>query len=143
MPSEKYVGRMVCVNDEEGNGHLMAHADENGPIYDDEGKCILREIAYDPDTGGYIYVESGSLSHNERFHERFVGLQTTSEPLYDGNGNLVQGDLHHFMPLPDDPHFLEGAFDPETGKVTHTKLTFHDDDDNTRTGHTESVKRNA
>lgn len=124
MAVEQYNGRLVTAD-----GKLYAHGDGTDDPFDSDGSVTLREVTYDPDTKGYIYVEKSAPSHNERFEKNIVQFQGTSQPLYDADGNFVSGDLHHFAPLEDDPH-LNG-------------ITFHDDAvAPTMTGHTDAEAYN-
>lgn len=137
--TEQYVGRLVSGLGKDSKVHLLAHGDGTGEVYDEDGNILLREVTWDPDTKSYIYVDSGAQTHNERFNKGIAEITGTSEPLYDKQGNLVQGDEHHFFPIETDSHFFRGASNPDTGVVNHTRLTEEDDSVSpTLTGHTEA-----
>lgn len=93
-PSGPYSGRLAFDSD------LDCHIDPNGfaVVTDDGGKT-------------WRYREAGDPTHQERYHERVAQVAATSE-----------SDPHHDFPTPDDPHYSEGARDPETGKLTHTAV---------------------
>lgn len=167
MSTETYTGRLVT----EG-GHLMAHEatktgeitqaifDASGnPVLDElgaqltitlpvfkYGKLHRRPVAYDPATNSYVLLKPGEPSHNDRFHQQFVGVETTQavdpeQPGFAGTpDDPVEGREHHWSALPDDPHYSEGATDSK-GVVTNTLTKSHPDTVAPLvTGHTDSYE---
>lgn len=135
MP-KTYEGRLVT----DGEGNLYAQPlDDDGnslPIHYEDDSLVsgLIAVAFDPDTHGYIVVEPGAQSHNDRFHEQHKEISGTSGPLYElRNGEMVEvypGDPHHEGPLPDDVHFSVDAprntivqFSPDDVAITETSHT--------------------
>jgi hypothetical protein len=129
----QYTGRLVA----DGDGNLFAHEDGTQDPFDEDGVVVdLKPVAYDPETGGFKYIDKDDPSHNDLYSKNVVetGL-ATSGPLFDEKGELVfAGDPHHEMPVPTDPHFDESS--PNKTKVI-------DDPDEvaaTATGHTEAYR---
>lgn len=146
--ADEYRGRLVVID-----GKLYAHGDGTTEPFamNDDGtanrdEVLLREVAHDPDNGMYVYIdrEAGDLGHNEQHHQEFKAVNGTLPATYDAEGTLLyEGDPHHFYPLPNDPHFEEGARDTRN-RLTHTKLKFDDDDiAPVVTGHTDAYMSGA
>jgi hypothetical protein len=116
------------------------HTDEEGvPVVTDDGGKTWR------------YADDSDPSHHERYHERYAGVDGTANRLLElqlEHGRVKAEELmreqepHHFAPTEDDPHFQEGATDPVTGEVTHTRVK--SDPDHiaaTVTGHTDAYAK--
>ncbi len=102
MPTEAYHGRLVC----DGDGNLLA----------DEGKKKGKPVAFDHETGGYIYIADGALSHNERHANGNV-------PQISGTGFKVEQHT--------------GEYDDDGMPIMET---VPEEGDPTVTGHTEAYR---
>lgn len=93
-PTGPYVGRLAFDSD------LECHVDPNGfeVITPDGGKT-------------WRYREQGDPTHQQQYHKNVAGVAMTTPE-----------DPHHEFPFSHDPHYSEGAVDPETGKLTHTRV---------------------
>lgn len=130
-------------------------------------KSYSGRLAYDPETdfhtdaegtpvvtpdGGetWVYAEADDPSHHDRYHQAYANVDGTANRLLElqlEHGRVKAEELmrdeepHHFEPSPDDPHYQQGARDPVTGEVTHTRVA--SDPDHvaaTVTGHTDAWK---
>lgn len=107
MALQKYSGRLAA----DGNGGLFECLDDN---------TLGREVAWDPDTESYIFVDEGAPSHNDRHGTAFADIHGSTED-----------DPHHTAIEESDAHYAKGApnntrirFDPDhiAAKVTgHTE----------------------
>lgn len=111
--AKRYSGRLAY--DPETNFHLA-----------EDGRQVVT-----PDGGEtWVYAKSGDPSHLDRYHVRHVGVDTTANKLGElqlEHGRVKAEELlreqqpHHFEVQPGDPHFEEGAADPTTGTITHSR----------------------
>lgn len=112
-PSGPYVGRLAF------DSPSGFHIDPKGfpVVTDDAGKT-------------WRYAVQGDQSHQQRYHQHPAFLVGTTET-----------DPHHLFPTPDDPHYCDGATDPESGNVTQTRvLNSPDTAAPLETSHTEAYR---
>lgn len=160
----EYHGRLMA----DGEGNLLADEsrtvgsvtvavhDENGdPVLNELGQQVevtvpkvkygknhRRPVARDKEAGTFIFVPHGEPSHNDRHHKQFITVTGTVDESMTDDPDLVNvtktENQHHFGPLPDDPHYAEGATN-SLGKVTNVRAKTDDDRvAATVTGHTDA-----
>lgn len=168
-----YVGRLACdgkgnllaCEEKRVGTRLVQVHDENGePVYDEAGNEIVlevpafkygknhgRRVAHDKTTDTYVFLDDDAPSHNDQHHEQFVEMtgthtqeDATDHPGFAGTPDKpIEGREHHWGPLPDDPHYSEGATD-DLGNVTNVAVINDNDKDAVvASSHTEQPREAA
>jgi hypothetical protein len=132
-----YTGRIAFDPDTETHREMIP-GKVNVPVQLDDGtwgnttedSLVPGELVVTDDGGKtWRYAEDGDPSHNSRYQEQVVGVDSTANQLLelslehgaDRAAELV--DAHHFEVQPDDPHFGGVKFDPDPVAETITGHT--------------------